>query len=54
VTWIQSAVREPRHRQILFDLKQAHEKLEAMPEMKDVAEKVQHSFSHLLREWAEI
>lgn len=54
VTWIQSAVREPAHRQILFDLKQAHERLEGMPELKDVAEKVQHSFGHLLREWAEI
>lgn len=54
VTWIQSAVREPRHRQLLFDLKLAHEQLEQVPEVKDAAEKVQHAFSHLLREWAEI
>lgn len=54
VTWIQSAVREPRHRQILLDLKLAHERLELQPELADAAEKVQHAFSHLLREWAEL
>lgn len=54
VTWIQSAVREPRHRQVLYELKLAHEQMEAVPELKDAAEKVQHAFSHLLREWAEI
>lgn len=54
VTWIQSAVRDPQHRQILFDLKQAHEQLENSPELEDAATKVQHSFSHLLREWAEV
>lgn len=54
VTWIQSAVRDPQHRQILFDLKLAHERLEGIPDLEDAATKVQHSFSHLLREWAEI
>jgi PKHD-type hydroxylase len=54
VTWIQSAVREPQHRQILFDLKVAHEQLEAVADVKDAAEKVQHAFSHLFREWAEV
>jgi PKHD-type hydroxylase len=54
VTWIQSAVREPRHRQILFDLKTAHEQMEPLADLKDAAEKVQHTFSHLFREWAEV
>lgn len=54
VTWIQSAVREPRHRQLLYDLKVAHEEMERKPELAAAAEKVQHAFSHLLREWAEI
>jgi PKHD-type hydroxylase len=54
VTWIQSAVRDPQHRQILFDLKRAHEQLEVQPDLQDAATKVQNSFSHLLREWAEL
>jgi PKHD-type hydroxylase len=54
VTWIQSAVRSPEHRQILFDLKRAHEQIENLPELLDAATKVQHTFSHLLREWAEV
>lgn len=54
VTWLQSAVRDPQQRQILFDLKRAHEQMEGHPDLKTAAERVQHSFSHLLRAWAEI
>jgi PKHD-type hydroxylase len=54
VTWIQSAVREPRHRQLLYDLKLAHEAMESNAELSEAAERVQHAFSHLLREWAEL
>lgn len=54
VTWIQSAVRDPQHRQILFDLKLAHEQLENIPDLEAAATRVQHSFSHLLRAWAEV
>ena len=54
VTWMQSAVRDPQHRQMLFDLKRAHEEIEAQEGMEKAAEKVLHTFSNLLREWAEL
>lgn len=54
VTWLQSAVRDPQHRQMLYDLKRAHEEVEANPEMAATAEKILHTFSNLLREWAEV
>lgn len=54
VTWIQSAVRQPNHRQALYDLKTAQEALVQAHGNSDETAKILHTFSRLMREWVEL
>ena len=54
VTWIQSLVREPEKRAILHDLNMVREKmLQASPDSEDTA-RIDHSYTNLVRMWAEV
>lgn len=54
VTWIQSAVKHPVHRQVLYDLKTAQEALVAEHGQSEHTSKILHSFSSLMREWVQV
>jgi PKHD-type hydroxylase len=54
VTWIQSLVREPEKRAILHDLNTVREKmLIESPDNEDTA-RIDHSYTNLVRMWAEV
>ncbi|HHH39262.1 MAG TPA: Fe2+-dependent dioxygenase [Sedimenticola sp.] len=54
LTWIQSHVRDPARRELLFELNQARESLlKSAPEAQTTA-LVDRSFSNLVRMWAEV
>lgn len=54
VTWIQSLVRDPAKRELLYELNLARERL--MQESPDAGEtaQVDHSYTNLVRMWAEV
>jgi PKHD-type hydroxylase len=54
VTWLQSMVREPQKRELLYELSQAREKLlKAAPESPETKQ-VDRSYVNLIRMWSEI
>ena len=54
VTWIQSLIREPAKRELLFELNLAREKLmQEKPEADETAQ-IDHSYTNLVRMWAEV
>lgn len=54
VTWLQSMVRDPARRELLYELNQAREKLmQEAPNAEETAQ-VDRSFSNLFRMWAEL
>lgn len=54
VTWVQSLVRDPQRRQILYDLSQARERLLEQA-VDDVATtQVDHAYTNLVRMWSEV
>ncbi|MEJ2362915.1 MAG: Fe2+-dependent dioxygenase [Gammaproteobacteria bacterium] len=54
VTWIQSMVRDPARRELLYELSQARDSLmQAQPDA-DVTNQVDHSYVNLVRMWTEI
>lgn len=54
VTWLQSLVRDPARRELLYDLYQVREKmLESQPEDEDT-KRVDRSYVNLLRMWGEV
>jgi PKHD-type hydroxylase len=52
VTWIQSMVREPERRRILFDLRAALDALDAAPARPPETEALRRSYFNLIRMWA--
>ncbi len=54
VTWIQSMVRDPRKREILYDLYQARESMLANLPDDDITKKVDHSYVNLVRMWSDL
>ncbi len=54
VTWIQSMVRDPARRELLYELAQAREHmLQTAPEA-EATRQVDHSYTNLVRMWAEV
>ena len=54
VTWIQSLVRDPAKRELLYELNLAREKLlSEKPDAEETAQ-VDHSYTNLVRMWAEV
>lgn len=54
VTWIQSLIRDPAQREILFGLSQAREKLMTDQPDDEVTTHVDHSYTNLVRMWSEV
>lgn len=54
VTWIQSMVRDPSKREILYDLYQARESMLASTPEDDITKKIDHSYVNLVRMWSEV
>ncbi len=52
ISWIQSLIREPARRQVLFQMNQAREKLMAL-EATDEAMQLDTAYANLFRMWAE-
>ena len=52
VSWIQSLVREPERRRILFDLRTALDALDASPSPPPETEAIRRSYFNLIRMWA--
>lgn len=52
VTWMQSLVKEPDRRQILFDLAQASQAMKDSP--GEAGERLHQGYSNLLKLWAEV
>jgi len=54
VTWIQSLIRDPSRRELLYELNLAREKLmQKKPEAEETAQ-VDHSYTNLVRMWADL
>lgn len=51
IGWIQSMVREPGRRRILFDLKSALDALDATPNPPPLTETIRRSYFNLIRMW---
>jgi PKHD-type hydroxylase len=52
ISWIQSMVRDPECRRILFDLKSALDAFDALPTPPAEAEAIRRSYFNLIRMWA--
>jgi len=53
VTWVQSTIRDPQKREILFELNEARELLLQQPE-SDASKKVSAVFNNLVRAWIDV
>lgn len=54
VTWLQSRIRDPAKRQILFELHQAKTQLSQMAHHKRTAHQITNVFNNLVRHWIDI
>lgn len=54
VTWIQSAVKNPEQREMLFQMKQLHNKLYEKEPLGDETNHLLQLYSNLMRMWAEM
>ncbi|MEJ2307719.1 MAG: Fe2+-dependent dioxygenase [Gammaproteobacteria bacterium] len=54
LTWIQSQVRDPARREILFDLATTRDQLHEQESGSDLHQRVDRSYANLLRMWAEV
>lgn len=54
VLWIQSMVRDPARRELLYELDQAREKLLATAPGSEETDQVNRSYNNLVRMWAEV
>ena len=54
VIWIQSMVRDPAKRELLYELSQARNALIASEPQSDTAKKVDHTYVNLVRMWSEV
>lgn len=53
IAWVQSMVRSPEQRQILFQLSQARDQLRSQPE-SSTYQHIEDSYANLVRMWAEV
>jgi PKHD-type hydroxylase len=53
VFWVQSLVRDPRHRRILFDLRSALDAMDLAPEPSPHVEAVRRAYFNLIRMWTD-
>jgi len=54
VTWLQSMIRDPAQRELLYNLHQAREKLLQTDSDSAVTEKVSNAYVNLVRMWSEV
>lgn len=54
VTWIQSSVRNPEQREILFQMKQLHTRMYKKDPLSEEANTLLQLYSNLMRMWAEL
>lgn len=54
VTWIQSLIRDPAKRELLYELNQAREKLMQDRPDADETKQVDHSYVNLIRRWSDL
>ncbi len=54
IVWVQSMVRDPAQREILYDLVQARDQLSGSEQHQKAYEQVDHSYTNLVRRWAEV
>lgn len=54
LTWIQSQVRDPARREILFDLATSRDRLHEQESGSELHQRVDRSYANLLRMWAEV
>ena len=54
VTWIQSLIRDPARRELLYELSQARDSLMQSQPDAEVTNQVDHSYVNLIRMWSEI
>jgi len=54
LTWIQSQVRDPARREILFDLATTRDRLHEQESGSELHQRVDRSYANLLRMWAEV
>jgi len=54
VTWVQSMVRDPARRELLYELNLARDKLLREKPKADETAQVDHSYTNLVRMWAEV
>ncbi len=54
VTWVQSLVRDPAQRELLFELHQAREKLLAESPNASETTQIDHVYTNLVRMWSEL
>ena len=54
LTWIQSQVRDPARREILFDLATTRDQLHAEDSGSELHQRIDRSYANLLRMWAEV
>lgn len=54
VLWLQSLIREPAKRELLFELNLAREKLLKSSPKSDEASQVDHTYTNLVRMWSEV
>ena len=54
VTWIQSLVRDPARRELLYELSQARDKLMQIQPDAETTKQVDHSYVNLVRMWSDI
>jgi len=54
VTWVQSMIRDPAKREILYNLSQARDVLNSKEDLQVTRDFVEHSFNNLVRMWSEV
>ncbi len=54
ISWVQSMIREPAKREILYDLSRARDNLTHNKELNKTKDLVEHSFNNLVRMWSEV
>lgn len=54
LTWIQSQVRDPARREILFDLAMTRDRLHEQESGSELHQRIDRSYANLLRMWAEV
>jgi PKHD-type hydroxylase len=54
LTWIQSMIRDPARREVLYDLVAVRDELNSRESGSEMHQQVDRSYANLLRMWAEV